>query len=132
MLYLSLPCLENFVIYISCKEIILTLHLNYIWVCIDMFVHLIVVYVCIIIVYVIQSNCRLFFVLGTLSYASPMYGLVFYCIFVKFTFELICLWMLYLCFLWCTSYNLLFGCATPWEYFHAHFLYIICYAILLP
>ena len=29
----------------------------------------------------------------------------------------------------CTSYNLLLGCATYWEYCYAYFLYIICYAI---
>ena len=29
----------------------------------------------------------------------------------------------------CTSYGMLLGCATSWEYFHAYFLYINCYAI---
>ena len=85
--------------------------------------------VCIVIfVYVIQSNCCLYFILGNLSYDSPMYGLVFHCIFVKFKFSLIFLLMLYLCFLWCTSYDLFLGCATFWDSCHAHFLYIICYA----
>ena len=29
----------------------------------------------------------------------------------------------------CTSYNLILGCATSWEFCHAYFLYIICYTI---
>ena len=48
-------------------------------------------------VYVILSNCWLYFILCILYYISPMYGLLFHCIVVKFVFALICLWMLCLC-----------------------------------
>ena len=51
-------------------------------------------------VHLIQYNCWLYFILGILSHVSTMYGLFFNCIFVKFTFVLICLWMLYIWLLW--------------------------------
>ena len=56
--------------------------------CIFMFVH------------VIQSNCWLYFILVILKYVFPMYGLFFHFIVIKFTFSLICLWMVYLSLLW--------------------------------
>ena len=31
----------------------------------------------------------------------------------------------------CTSYVPLLGCATSWESWHAYFLYIICYPIVV-
>ena len=60
---------------------------SYNGVCIDMFVN------------IIQFNCWLYFILGIFSDISPMYGLLFHCIVVKFITVLICLWILYLCLL---------------------------------
>ena len=45
MLSISLFCIGKFVIYISCPRVILPLQLNYIFICIDMFVNLLTVYV---------------------------------------------------------------------------------------
>ena len=86
-------------------------------VCIDMFL------------YVIKYNCWLYFILGTFPCVSPMYGLILHCILIKFTFSLIFLWMLYLCFLWCNSYDMFLGCSTPWEYCQYIFLiyYLLCH-----
>ena len=52
-----------------------------------------------IIVYVIQYNCWLNFILGICSYISPIYGLLFHCVAVKFTIVLIFVLVLYLCLL---------------------------------
>ena len=41
----SLPCIDNFVIYISGEVFILPLHLNYNSVCTDMFVNIVAVFV---------------------------------------------------------------------------------------
>ena len=30
---------------------------------------------------------------------------------------------------WCSSYNVILGCTTSWEYCHAYVLYILCYPI---
>ena len=73
----------------------MTLHLDYICVCIDMFVHLITVslfYVCV--CYTILLLVILH--LGILFYISTMHGLFHHCIIVTCVFILICLWMLYL------------------------------------
>ena len=48
-------------------------------------------------VYVIQSNCWLYFILVILSYISPMYGLLYSCFVIASAFVLIYLWRLYLC-----------------------------------
>ena len=74
---------------------------SYNCVCIDMFV------------YVIQSSCWLWFILGILSYISPMYGLFSHCIVFTFTFVLICIWILYLIY-----FNMLvyFIRSDPWLY----------------
>ena len=50
-------------------------------------------------VYVIWSNCWLYFILGVLFYIATMYDLFFHCIIVTIKIVLICLWMLYLCLL---------------------------------
>ena len=46
--------------------------------------------------FVIQSNCLLYLTLGILYYISPMYGLFFHFIVVKFLFLFICLCILYI------------------------------------
>ena len=58
---------------------------SYNGVCIDLFV------------YVIQSKCWLYFILGILSYISTMHGSFHHCIILTYEFTLICLWILYLC-----------------------------------
>ena len=53
--------------------------------------------VCIsIFVYVIQSNCCLYFILGIFLCISPVYGLYHHCTIIKSVFVLICLGILYL------------------------------------
>ena len=96
MRYLSLFCIEEFFIYVSCSGVVLPLHPNYICVGIDMFVHHITVSE---FVYVIQPNCWFYSILGIFYYISPMFGLFFHCIVVTFELALIFLWMSYICLL---------------------------------
>ena len=87
----SMICIGKFVIYISCVGVILPLNLNFICICIDIYVWIDIF------VNFIPYNCRLYFILGIFSYISPIYGLFSHCIVVTFIFVLIFFWMLYLC-----------------------------------
>ena len=77
--------LEEFVIYTSFSELILLMHLNYICICIDMFVRHITVYKLICVCMLYKKNLVVLH-FGYSSCISPMCGLFFHCIFVKFTF----------------------------------------------
>ena len=127
---LSLPCLGNLNIYISVEGFIMQLHLNYICVFIDIFVHLRMVYVmlCLYMLYnILVGYTSSWF----LFYISPVYGsfqqcvivisvIVFFFVNVISIFTAICL---------CTSCYLLLGCTKSWESWSAYLHYIICYAI---
>ena len=81
-------------------------------------------------IYVIQSNCCLYFILGILSYISPMCGLFFHFIVVTFVFLLICWGMeifMFTAVCWCTSKNILLGCTPSWWSCHKYLLHSICY-----
>ena len=95
---LSLVCLGKFVIYNSCAGVILKLHLNCICVCIDMFVNNITVstLICLRLLYNIIKICTLSWIF---FYLSLVHGLLYHCIIVTSAFELICLYILYLCLL---------------------------------
>ena len=84
----SLFYFRKFVIYISCAWVIIPLHHCHICLCIDMFV------------YVIWYTFLLYFILGILFYISLVHGLFYHFIIVISLSVLICLWMLYPCFLW--------------------------------
>ena len=91
---LSLPCLGNLNIYISVEGFIMQLHLNYICVFIDMFVHLRMVYVmlCLYMLYnILVGYTSSWF----LFYISPVYGSFQQCVIV-ISVIVFFLWMLYL------------------------------------
>ena len=102
----SLFCIGKFVIYISDEVFILPLHLNYIYVCIVMFVHFyngacIDMLVHLIMVYVLLCICMLYNLnVGYTSYwcfiLYPVYGLFRHCVIVTSVFVLSCFLMLYM------------------------------------
>ena len=91
----SLPCIENFVIYIYGELFILPLHLNYNGICIDMFVHIITVSI-------FLSLCMLYSLIfgytssWYLCYISHAHGLFHHSVIFTSVFLLICWWILYL------------------------------------
>ena len=134
-------------LYISCTGVILSLHLNYICFCIlcvryvcasyngvniDMFVHLITVSVllCLCMSYnimVVYTSLWYFilylsgaWVIPPLRHCYIYAGINMFVHDIYIFFTVICL---------CTSYDIILGCVTPWEYCHAYFLHINCYAI---
>ena len=79
MIYQGLPCIGKFVMYISCSGVITSQHLNYIFVCIHIFVYRIKVSAFIFLCMVYNNflrctSCWVFF------YISPMYGLFYHCV----------------------------------------------------
>ena len=86
----------------------------------------IVIFVC-----VMQSNCWLYLILGTLSYVSPVCGLFFQCIVIKFTFVLIFLWILNLCLLWyfCVLHKI---CSLVVLYIGNISMHISCILFVIP
>ena len=128
----SLFCLRVFVTYIYCSGAIIPLHLNYIFPCIDMFVHHVMVseliYLCM--VYYLIVSCTsswLFCPISVLckGYSFTVLLLHSSCInmyfYVIYMFTVVC---------WCTSNNLLLGCTIYWGSYYAYFLYMIIYAIV--
>ena len=120
--------------YISSELCILPLHLNYIYVFTDMFVHLITVsvllFLCMLYNIIVGYNLSWCFVI-TLSCAcvitplSHCYICVCIDMFVSFISMAtsICL---------CNSYNMILGCSTSWTPCHEYLLYMICYAVFNP
>ena len=127
----SMFCIENFVIYICCLGVILTMHLNYIFVCIDtfyMFVHLINSvcidsFVHIITVSVFLCLCTLYNLI--VGYTSPWYFVLYfscawvipslrkyYIFFVISIFVYVIYMGTVICL--CSRYDMLLGCATSW------------------
>ena len=88
---MSLFCLGEFLIYTSFAGVILSIHIQNIYVCIYMFVHNIILFTLIFFVYVIQYNHWLYFVPVIFFYTSPAHALLHHCVFFTYTFELICL-----------------------------------------
>ena len=108
---LSMFCLGKFVIYNSCSGVILPLNLHCIWICIVMFVHNIMVseLKCLCILYNIIISCTSYWDFG--SGLLLWMGLLHHCVIVTTMFVLICLWILYLCFL---RYVFVFYRYNPW------------------
>ena len=116
MLSPSLPCIGDFVRYISDEGFILPLHLNYICVCIDMFLHLIMlsVLLCLCMLYnitVVYTLSWYFVLYLSCAYVIPplSHCYIFFCI--NMLVNVIS--MVTAIFL-CTSYDPLLGCATSW------------------
>ena len=118
---------------ISGEVFILPLHLNYICVSIDMFLHIVMVSVllCLWILYhlIVGYTSSWYFVL----YISCVYVIpplshcsIYVCInmFVNVISMVTAKWM-------CTSYNLILGCATYWALCNKYFLYIIGYYVVV-
>ena len=83
--------------------------------------------------YVIQSNCWIYFILVCFLYIScawfipPLhhcYILVCINIFVNVISIVTAIFL-------CTSYDLILGCAAFWELCYTYFLYIVCYPIFV-
>ena len=126
----SLLCIRNFVIYISGEGFILTLNLNYICVCIDMFVHHIKVYVliCLCMLYnlIVGYNSYWYFLYLSCACFIPLLRHFYICVCINLFVNIISM-VTAICL--CTLYKMLLGCATSWEQCHAYLLYIVCYSI---
>ena len=127
----SLIYLGEFVIYISCAGVILPLQLNYINVCIDIFLHHITVseFICLCMLYYIIVGCtssKVFFLSFSHVWVIILLCGYYICIFINIFVNIIS--MSTEIFLW-TLFNILFGCTPYWEYCYKYFLYMIYYAI---
>ena len=116
--------------YTSFPGVILSLHLQYIFVCTCIFVNHIMVYVLIYLcmscyLIVCCSSSWVFFSMSLMwmnySTTAPFLHMCLHYDFVNIIFMFTAIWL-------CTAYDLLLGCVTYWESCHAYFLYIICYA----
>ena len=128
----SLFCIRKFVINNSCPWEIIPLHLNHNGVCIDMFVHIILVseLLCLCMLYniIVGYTSSWYFILYcSREWVNPplRHCYLYVCINISVNVismvNAICL---------CTSYYMLLGCDPYWEYFNTYFLYIICCSIV--
>ena len=114
MLSLSLPCLSNFVTYISGEGFILPLNLNYICFCIDIFVRIItdslLLFLCILfnIIFSYTSYWYLVLYLSCVLAIPPLRHCSI-CVCFNMLVNVISM-VTSICL--CTSYDLLLGCAT--------------------
>ena len=129
----SLFCLWVFVVYNYGEGFILPLHLNYIWVFMDMFVHPIIFYVllclCMLYIIIVGYTSSWYFVLYiSCAWFIPPLNHCYKCVYINILVNVI--YMVNVIFLY-NSYILLLGCATSCESCHAYFLYVICYFIVV-
>ena len=98
----------------------------------DIFVHIIMVSVllCLCMIYNLIVGytsywCFVFYL--SCIWVIPQLHYCYICVYINMFVNSISMFTA-ICF--CTSYNMLLGCATSWESCHAYFLYIICYYIV--
>ena len=124
--------LGQFVIYFSCTGVILTLYLHYICVCVDIFVHRMMVFslICLCMLYNVTVGCTSswvfcpVYILCMGYYFAVLLLHLHFCSYVcEFlsTFTVIC---------WCNSYNHIIGCTPSWEACPTYFLYVFFSAIV--